>query len=81
MSVDRYEQGQAAGPWCLACGFQHGPEKHCEGCNGDHSAGYCMTNELVAELAGIGDLRERVAAEADRLFSQALRIVRQEGGE
>jgi hypothetical protein len=40
-----------------------------------------MTDELAAELAGIGDLRKQVAAEADRLFNQALRIVRQEGGQ
>ena len=91
MSVDRVEQspGQAGPvttlpkpyPWCLACGLQHTPDTHCSGCNGDHSAGYCMTNELAAELADAGELREQVAQEANRLFSQALRVVRREGGE
>jgi hypothetical protein len=40
-----------------------------------------MTDELATELASAGDLRERVAQEADRLFNRALQIVREEGGE
>jgi hypothetical protein len=40
-----------------------------------------MTDELAAELASAGDLRERVALEADRLFNRALQIVRREGDE
>ena len=68
-------------PWCLACGFQHPQDEHCAGCNGDHSAGYCMTDELAAELADVECVRERVEVEADRLFARAVRLVRQEGGE
>jgi hypothetical protein len=70
MSTDRFEEGSGragsdvalpeAQPWCLACGFQHGPDVHCAGCNGDHSAGYCMTDELAAELAGFGDVSDEV---------------------
>jgi hypothetical protein len=68
-------------PWCLACGYQHPQADHCEGCNGDHSAGYCMTDELAEQLASVGGLRELVGLEAERLFNQALHIVRNEGGE
>jgi hypothetical protein len=80
--IHRPDQGEPdPHPWCLACGYQHPQGTHCEGCNGDHSAGYCMTDELAAELASAGELRERVALEADRLFGRALQIVRREGGE
>jgi hypothetical protein len=68
-------------PWCLACGFQHQQGIHCEGCNGDHSGGYCMTDELATDLARVGQLQRLVARASDRLFDQALRIVRAEGGE
>ena len=90
MSVDRADQGlgqsgsealPAPYPWCLACGSQHSPDTHCSGCNGDHSAGYCMTDELAAELAKVGELRDRVTREANRLFTRALHMVRQEGGQ
>lgn len=40
-----------------------------------------MTDELAAELAGTGNLREQIALEANRLFPQALQIVRRGGGE
>jgi hypothetical protein len=89
MSVDRTgQEPEQAGsvvklpepyPWCLACGFKHTPDVHCAGCNGDHSAGYCMTDELAAQLAGVGDLQEQVTHEADRLIGRALQVVRQEG--
>ena len=94
MSVGNYEKGTIHKPeqgepdrlpepypWCLACGYQHPQADHCEGCNGDHSAGYCMTDELAEELASVGSLRELVRLEAERLFNQALHIVRNEGGE
>jgi hypothetical protein len=94
MSIENYEEGtfhrpeQARPeqsprpyPWCLACGFQHRQGSHCEGCNGDHSAGYCMTDELAAELASDGELRARVARAADHLFAQVLHIVRAQGGQ
>ena len=85
-TVHRPEQGEPdrlpeSFPWCLACGFLHPQGDHCEGCNGDHSAGYCMTDELAAELADVGELRDRVTREANRLFTRALRTVRQEGGQ
>jgi hypothetical protein len=67
-------------PWCLACGFEHSADTHCDGCTGDHSGGYCLTGELVAELGQVGELQERVTREADRLFGAALQAVRQEGG-
>jgi hypothetical protein len=90
MSVDKYEQGatdttsQATPepyPWCLACGFQHAQEAHCAGCNGDHSAGYCMTDELATQLASVGQLRQLVARASDRPFVQVLRMLRSQGGE
>ena len=68
-------------PWCLACGYQHPQAEHCEGCNGDHSAGYCMTDELAVGLANADSLRERIDREADRLFNLALQVVRSEGAE
>jgi hypothetical protein len=68
-------------PWCLACGYQHPQADHREGCNGDHSAGYCMTDELAEQLANLGSLRELIGLEAGRLFNQVLHIVRTEGGE
>jgi hypothetical protein len=93
MSVGNYEEGTIHRPeqgepdrlpepfpWCLACGYQHPQADHCEGCNGDHSAGYCMTDELAEQLASVGSLRELVGLDADRLFNQVLHIVRSEGG-
>ena len=91
MSIEKYQEGpfhrpghaeQAPKPypWCLACGFQHRQGTHCAGCNGDHSAGYCMTDELAADLARVGELRALVAQAADHLFDQVLRIVRSQGG-
>jgi hypothetical protein len=68
-------------PWCLACGFQHPQDEHCAGCNGDHSAGYCMTDELATALGNVDGIRDRVEVEADRLLAQVLHIVRPEGGE
>jgi hypothetical protein len=68
-------------PWCLACGLQHAQEAHCQGCNGDHSAGYCMTDKLAAQLATVGELRARVGRAADQLFDHVLRIVRCQDGE
>ena len=69
-------------PWCLACGFQHVQGAHCAGCNGDHSAGYCMTDELATELARVGELRELVTRASDHLFNQIVRqIVHSRGGE
>jgi hypothetical protein len=84
-TIHRPEQGELDRlpepfPWCLACGYQHPQGTHCEGCNGDHSAGYCMTDDLAASLAVTEDLRERVEREADCLVSVALEILRQEGG-
>jgi hypothetical protein len=94
MSVGNYDEGtihrpEQGGsdqlpepfPWCLACGYQHLQADHCEGCNGDHSAGYCMTDELAEALANADSVRELVDLEADRLFNQVLQIVRNEGGE
>jgi hypothetical protein len=85
-TVHRPEQDEPAEPpepfpWCLACGFQHPQDEHCAGCNGDHSAGYCMTDELAAELANVEGIRDRVEVEADRLLNLVLHIVRHEGGE
>ena len=40
-----------------------------------------MTDELATELARVGQLQRLVARASDRLFDQALRIVRAEGGE
>jgi hypothetical protein len=68
-------------PWCLACGFLHPQGDHCEGCNGDHSGGYCMTDELAAELEHIGRLRELVELEAGHLVDQLLAVLRPEGSE
>jgi hypothetical protein len=94
MSIDKYEQETADTvsqakpkpppepcPWCLACGFQHAQDTHCAGCNGDHSAGYCMTEELATELERLGRLRQLVARASNHLYDQALRIVRAAGGE
>jgi hypothetical protein len=94
MSIEKYQEGpfhtpgqakpeQAPKPypWCLACGFQHRQATHCDGCNGDHPAGYCMTNELAADLARVGELRTLVARAADHLFHHVLHIVRSHGGE
>jgi hypothetical protein len=75
------EQSPEPDPWCLACGFQHRQGSHCAECNGDHSAGYCMTDELAAELASVGELRELVARAADHLFAQVLHVVRSQDGE
>ena len=85
-TVHRPEQGEVEPlpgpyPWCLGCGYQHPQADHCEECNGDHSAGYCMTDELAAQLANVDCLRELVALDADRMFSQVLHIVRKQGGE
>jgi hypothetical protein len=74
-------QGSKPYPWCLACGFQHRQGSHCAGCNGDHSAGYCMTDELAAQLASVAELRVRVTRASDQLFDQVLRLVRPRGGE
>jgi hypothetical protein len=85
-TIHRPEQG-AIGPlpkpfpWCLACGYQHPQADHCEDCNGDHSPGYCMTDELAAELVATDDLRQRVELEADHLVGQLLHILRPEGSE
>jgi hypothetical protein len=70
-TIHRSEQGELIPlpephPWCLACGYQHPQGTHCEGCNGDHSAGYCMTDELAVEIADIEVLRELVDLKADR---------------
>jgi hypothetical protein len=40
-----------------------------------------VTDELATELARVGQLQRLVARASDRLFDQALRIVRAEGGE
>lgn len=93
MSVDKYDDETAdtvsqatpqkppkPDPWCLACGCQHAHGLHCAGCNGDHSAGYCMTDQLAAQLARVGHLRPLVDRAADRLYDQVLRVVRSQGG-
>jgi hypothetical protein len=75
------EQSPKHYPLCLACGFQHPQASHCDGCNGDHSAGYYMTDELAAQLANVGELQARVARAADHLFAQVLHMMRAEGGQ
>jgi hypothetical protein len=40
-----------------------------------------MTDELAAQLASVGQLRQLVARASDRPFVQVLRMLRSQGGE
>jgi len=69
-------------PWCVACGFQHLDDEHCPDCTGDHSAGFCMTPEVAADLArvDVNDLARRVELAALSLYVRVVDVLWSQDG-